>query len=68
MNRFVYGRVPSPVNSAFSEGDTVQVVFDHYENDISIKAGERKHRANIIGSPVVIFHSKEQLRPSMKAH
>ena len=55
-------------NSAFSEGDTVQVVFDHYENDISIKAGERKHRANIIGSTVVIIHSKEQLLASTKVH
>ena len=30
------------VMSAFSEGDTVHVVSDHYENDISIKAGEQE--------------------------
>ena len=28
------------INSAFSEGDTVQVVSEHFENDIPIKAGE----------------------------
>ena len=44
------------VMSAFSEGDTVHVVSDHYENDISIKDGERKRRGNILGSPEIVIH------------
>ena len=44
------------VMSAFSEGDIVHVVSDQYKNDISIKAGERKRRGNIVGSPEVVIH------------
>ena len=55
--------------SAFSEGDTVHVVSDHYENDISVKAGERKCLGNIVGSPEVVIHSREQILPrNMKAY
>ena len=51
--------------SAFSEGDTVHVVSNHYENDISIKAGS----GNIVGSPEVVIHSREQiLARNMKAY
>ena len=57
------------VMSVFSEGDTVHVVSDHYKNDISIKAGERKRRWNIVGSPEVVIHSREQILPrNMKAY
>ena len=55
--------------SAFSEGDTVHLVSDHCENDISIKAGERKRRGNIVGLPEVVIHSREQiLTRNMKAY
>ena len=55
--------------SAFSEEDTVNVVSDHYENDISIKSGERKRRGNIVESPKVVIHSREQILPrNMKAY
>ena len=57
------------VMSAFSEGDTVHEVSDHYENDISIKAVERKRRGNIVGSSEVVIHSMEQiLLRNMKAY
>lgn len=57
------------VMSAFSEGDTVHVVSDQYENDISIKVGERKRRGNIVGSPEVVIYSREQILPrNMKAY
>ena len=57
------------VMSAFSEGDTVHIVSDPYENDISIKAGKRKRRGNIVGSPEVVIHSWEQILPrNMKAY
>ena len=39
----------------------VHVVSDHYENDISIKAGERKRQGNIEVSPEVVIHSREQI-------
>ena len=53
------------VMSAFSVGDTVYVVSDHYENGISIKAGERKRQGNIVGSPEVVIHSREQILPRL---
>ena len=31
------------IKYVFSEGDWVQADFDHYENEISIKAEEQKH-------------------------
>ena len=40
---------------------------DNYENDT--KAGERKCRGNIVGSPEVVIHSREQILPkNMKAY
>lgn len=55
--------------SAFSEGDIVQVISDHYEYDISIKAGERKRRGNISGSPEIKVRSRDQILPrNMKAY
>ena len=57
------------VMSAFYEGDTVHEVSDHYENDISIKACERKRQGNILGSPEVDIHSRERiLQRNMKAY
>ena len=57
------------VMSAFLEGDAVHVVSDQYENDISINAGERKRRGNIVGSPEVVIPSREQiLQRNMKAN
>ena len=57
------------VMSAFSEGDTVHVVADHYENYISIKAGERKRRESIVGSLEVVIYSREQiLERNLKAY
>ena len=47
----------------------MHVVSDHYENDISIKAGERKRQGSILGSPEVDIHSRERIIPrNMKAY
>ena len=56
------------VMSAFSEEDTAHVVSDQYKNDISIKAGERKRRGNIVGSPEIVIHLWTAFPKNMKAY
>ena len=50
------------VRQAFREGNTVHIVSDKYDALNSIKAGERKGRGNIAGSPEVV-HSVKQVLP-----
>ena len=51
------------VHLAFSEGNTVHIVSDKYDALNSIKAGERRSRGNITGSPEVVVHSVKQVLP-----
>ena len=48
---------------AFRAGNTVHIVSDKYDSLTSIKAGERKRRGNIAGSPEIGVHSVKKVLP-----
>ena len=68
---FREGNTVHIVRLAFREGNTVHIlgvnvrcqVSDKYDALNSIKAGERKRRGNIAGSPDVVVHSAKQVLP-----
>ena len=53
----LFNELTNFVSLAFREGNTVHIVSDKYDSLNSIKAGERKRRGNIVGSPKVVVHS-----------
>ena len=52
------------IETAFTEADIVHLVADRYDTNMSIKAGERKRRADMYNeAPEIIIRSSQQAMP-----